>query len=241
MNKALSRICFLLLGLTLLALPARAQVQHGDMAYAVKFRSAYAFNKTYSHYATFDVGAFMPVNEHLELQADIRLATTNNYAFGLQVRPKITLPVGALYFETRAISTVFARNQIFDLTAALMLGYRMQYIDVAIGWGTKVIGDMNYQLNTNSEYITEPFNLLYKVQCFVRPQSSPWNLSLAIMDITDWQIERFWQPSAMLSGWYNVDQHWRIYASLYYKTAGMFHLNANMYGIEARVGFDYRF
>ena len=56
-----------------------AQVQPGDTAYNVSLHVGYAHNLTYGSYANFDIDAYMPVNQHFDMQANIRTST----GFGL--------------------------------------------------------------------------------------------------------------------------------------------------------------
>lgn len=227
----------------LLALPVLllAQVQDGDNRYALSFNAGYAYNKTYQSYGNFDLGAYLPFNENVEAQVDMRFSTANVHSFGLQVRPKITLPVGCLYFDTRLLYRDIARNEINEYSGDVLLGYRMQYINVAIGCGMRVITPFHYEWHSVGLPVLEPFIFTYKVEGFVRPQTSKWNLSLCITNIDDYQIERVWQPLFMLGGWYNIDHNWRVRLSTECKPTGMFHLNAAFYGIDVRAGVEYRF
>lgn len=240
MNKITLRLAFLG-ALLLLPLFASAQVQCGDSLYSVRMHVGYAFNKTYSHFANFDLGAFMPINQHFEMQADARLSTTNCYAMGVQLRPKFDLPVGQMYVETRAMYRALVRNHINEITTGISLGYRMQYVDVLLGCGTRIIGQMPVRWTSTDKYILEPFNILYRIQAFVRPQTSPWNLTLAVSNIDDYQMERVMQPMFMLGGQYDADRHWRVRLSTQYKPTGMFHLTATFYAIDLRAGVEYRF
>ena len=89
--------------------------------------------------------------------------------------------------------------------------------------------------------ILEPFDAVYRVEAFVRPQTSPWNISLCLSNMDNYQVERMWQPMFYLGGWYDITKHWRVRLSGKYKLAGMFHLNAHYYGAEVRAGVEYRF
>lgn len=229
--------------LLILALPVLllAQVQDGDSRYSVSFNAGYAYNKTYQSFGNFDLGAYLPFNEHVEAQADLRFSTANVHSFGLQVRPKITLPVGCLYFDTRLLYRNFARNGFNEYSGDVLIGYRMQYINVALGCGMRVITPFHYEWHSLDNPVLEPFIFTYKVEGFIRPQTSPWNISLCISNMDDYQIERVWQPLFMLGGWYNIDRNWRVRLSTECKPTGMFHLNAAFYGIDVRTGVEYRF
>lgn len=222
-------------------LPAMAQMQYGADRYALKADIGYAHNTTYGSHAVFDIGAFMPINEHFEMQADLRFTTARNHSIGVQLRPTFAVPVGEMYLEGRLLTGLYPRDGYNDLTQAIAVGYRMEYVSVQVGFSTRLIMETPYNWHSNSNILVEPFNICYKIEAFVRPQTSPWNISLCVSNMTDYQIERVWQLMFMAGGWYNIDEHWRINLNALCKPTGMFHLNATYYGAEVRTGFTYNF
>lgn len=231
----------LMTAVCLSAFVAMAQVQPGDTTYKVSLHVGYGHNLTYGSMANFDVDAFMPINRHFELQANIRASTANYHTLGVQMRPKFILPVGELYLEDRLLLRLVTRDNINEFTHAISLGYRMQYVNVQFGLASRVIVPLPFELHSTDEYICEPFNLLYRIEGFVRPTTSPWNISIAISNADNYMIERMWTPMLYLGGWYDVNSHWRIRLSGKYKNAGMFHMNAHYYAAEVRVGAEYKF
>lgn len=209
--------------------------------YSISLHTGYAHNLTYGSYANFDVDAYMPVAQHFEMQSNVRLSTANTYAIGVQLRPKFTLPIGEMYLEDRLLMNIIKRYEYSDFVQSLSVGYRMQYVDVQVGMSTRVIIPMPYEYFTGDELICEPFDLIYRVEAFVRPKTSPWNISLCVANLDNYQVERMWQPMFYLGGWYDINEHWRVILSGKMKLAGMFHLNAHYYGAELRAGAEYQF
>ena len=224
-----------------LAPAATAQVQPGDTTYSVSLHAGYGHNLTYGSFANFDIDAYMPINPYFEMQANVRTSTANFYTIGVQLRPKFALPKGELYIEDRLMARFIARDQVDELLHAISIGYGMQYIDVQLGVINRVIMPLPYERNTLDKYIVEPFQLLYRVEGFVRPVTSSWNIAIAISNADNYMIERPWTPMLYLGGWYDVNEHWRVRLSGKYKNAGMFHMNAHYYAAEVRVGAEYRF
>ena len=231
----------LLLTLALLPFMAMAQIQPGDSRYSISLHAGYGHNRTYGSMGNFDIDAFMPINQHFEMQADIRMSTANFYSFGVQMRPKFALPVGEMFLEDRLMARLITRDAFNEVTQALSLGYRMQYVSIQLGMSTRLIIRLPYEWHSTESIICEPFNVLYRVEGFVRPQTSPWNISLCVSNMDNYQIERVWQPMFMLGGWYDPTDHWRVRLSAECKPTGHFHLNATYYGAEVRVGAEYRF
>ena len=224
-----------------LALSAVAQVQPGDSQYSVSLHAGYGHNLTYGSYANFDLDAYMPINQHFDMQANVRTSTANFHTMGVQLRPKFILPIGELYIEDRLLMRFVSRDSFRDFVHALSVGYKMQYVNVQVGMATRIITPLPYSNRSEDEMILEPFDAVYRVEAFVRPQTSPWNISLCLSNMDNYQVERMWQPMFYLGGWYDITKHWRVRLSGKYKLAGMFHLNAHYYGAEVRAGVEYRF
>lgn len=209
--------------------------------YSISLDMGYGHNLTYGSFANFDLGAYMPLNTHFEMQANVRMSTANTYAVGVQMRPKFALPVGEMYIEDRLLTSFIRREQFLDFVHALSVGYRMQYVNVQLGMTNRVMLPPTYESSAGDTFVCEPFDLLYRLEVYVRPATSVWNLSLALANVDEYQIERMWQPMFYLGGWYDIDEHWRISLNGKLKLAGMFHLNAHYYASEVRVGAEYKF
>lgn len=213
----------------------------GDRKYSLSGMAEYSYNKTWGHHANFDIQSLMPINPHFEMEARLQFSTANVYSGALQLRPKFELPVGELFIETDVYYRAFARNRLGDITAALGLGYRMDYVSITLGVFSRVVDDWNRSWYTDESFVVEPFNLLYRLEVFCRPQNNNWNLSFMFSNIDDYQMERMWQPLFGIGAWYDIDAHWRLNFMAQCKPTGMFHLDATFYGATGRVGFTYRF
>ena len=224
-----------------LAIAAIAQVQPGDTTYSVSLHMGYAHNLTYGSYANFDLDAYMPINPHFDMQANIRTSTANVHTMGVQLRPKFGLPKGELYLEDRLMMRWAKRDNYCDFVHAISLGYMMPYVNVQVGMANRIIMPLPYEHHSNDAMILEPFDAVYRVEAFVRPQTASWNISLCLSNMDNYQIERMWAPMFYLGSWYDINSHWRIRLSGKMKLAGMFHLNAHYYGAELRAGAEYRF
>ena len=209
--------------------------------YSLTLRAGYGHNLIYGSHANYDLGAFMPINQHFEMDADLRASTANFYTLGVQLRPKFALPVGELFLEDRLLANMVVRDQVTELAHALSLGYRMQYVSVQLGLLSRVIIPMPYERNSDNGTVVEPFKLLYRIEAFARPQTSRWNIAAAISNVDDYMMERPWTPMLYVRGWFDVDEHWRLHLAGKYKNAGMFHMNAHYFAAEVGVGAEYRF
>ena len=213
----------------------------GERKYSVSGLVEYSYNTTWGHHANFDIQGLMPINPHFEMEAKMQLSTANVYTGALYLRPKFALPVGELFVETDVMYRAVARNKIGDITAALGVGYRMDYVSVTLGMFGRVFEDWERDWHSNETYVVEPFNMLYRLEVFCRPQANPWNLSFVFTNVDDKHMERMWQPLFMVNAYYDVVEHWRLLFGAQCKPTGMFHLDASFYGASLRTGFSYRF
>ena len=213
----------------------------GERRYSISTMAEYSYNKTWGHHGNLDVQALMPINPHFEMEAKLQLSTANVYTGALQLRPKFELPVGEMFIETDLMYRAIARSRMHDMTAALGVGYRMDYVSVTLGVFCRVMDDFDRSWYSTQTYVVEPFNLLYRVEVFCRPQMNPWNLSFLISNVDDYQMERMWQPLFSVGAWYDPTNRLRINLSAQCKPAGMFHLDAVFYGATLRAGLTYKF
>lgn len=220
---------------------AAANPGFGDRRYSITCMGEYSYNTTWGHHGNLDVQALMPFNPHFEMEAKLQFSTANVHTVAVQMRPKFELPVGEMFIETDLMYKAVARNRISDITAGLGVGYRMDYVSATLGIFCRVMDNWDRSWYTEESFVVEPFNLLYRVEVFCRPQNNPWNLSFLFSNVDDYQMERMWQPLFGVGAWYDVNDHWRVIASVQCKPTGMFHLDATFYGATARAGFTYKF
>ena len=235
------RKIFLLFAFVPMCLWAAAKPGFGERKYSITGMAEYSYNTTWGHHGNFDIQALMPINPHFEMEAKLQFSTANVYTGGLQIRPKFELPTGELFIETDVMYRAIARNRVGDITASLGIGYRMDYISITLGVFSRVLNDWDRSWYSDESFVVEPFNLLYRVEVFCRPQNNNWNLSFLISNVDDYQMERMWQPLFAVGAWYDITDHWRLNFGAQCKPTGMFHLDATFYGATFRTGFSYRF
>ena len=213
----------------------------GDRRYSLSIFGEYSYNATWGHHGNLDVQALLPFNPHFEMEAKVQASTANVYTGALQIRPKFELPVGEMFLETDVMYKAVARNRIGDITAGLGVGYRMDFVSITLGVFCRVVDDWDRSWYEEASYVVEPFNLLYRLEVFCRPQNNPWNISFMFSNVDDYQMERMWQPLFSLGAYVDVAEHWRLNFAAQCKPTGMFHLDATFYGATFRTGFTYKF
>lgn len=237
----------------LLSVLSVLSIEAAPKPYTLSLQGIYGYNYTWQHYGGAELKAFMPTSEHVELEAGVQALSSNIYTFSATARPKISLPVGEFFIDASFVYSAVQRNRLHDFVAAGSFGYRMDYVSFQVGCFARTTVEYDRQWNSDETYLSEPFNLLYRLSANVRPLCSPWNLHLGMANFNSFQYERMWQPLFFLGGYYEFTpksnfeygyrsaSHFRLLAEVTCKPTGMFHLNASFYGIDARLGFAYKF
>lgn len=221
--------------------------------YSLSVLGTYTYNTTWQHCGGGELKAFMPVNPNVEIEAAAEGLSADVYSVSGTVRPKFALPVGEMFFDASVLYSAVNRNRTHDFVGALSLGYRMDYVNFQFGCFTRTIAGFGRTWNSEDGYVTDPFNLLYRVSVNVRPLCERWNIYFGMSDYTELQYERMWQPLFFLGAYYdfppsssfeyeyNAASHFRLIAEVICKPTGMFHLDASFYGVKVKAGFAYKF
>ena len=219
----------------------QAHSAYRDSTYAIGLSATYAYNETYEHHGTFSVDAYLPIHRYFEGEVNIRLQTVDVYDFGIKLRPKFILPVGELYFDTQIIYNLISRSYLQSVSGALSFGYRMDYLQVQVGYGSRFFSSLLKSRHNSETSVHEPHNLIYYVEVFARPHTSPWNISACVTDMTEYQMERMFTPMFILNSYVNIGEHWRIRMRGLCKPVGLSNLAPSFYGAEGTLGLTYRF
>lgn len=226
-----------------------------DDRYSVSALGTYGYNSTWSHFGGVEIQATMPINPHFVMHVNAELLSANVYTFSANMQPRFALPVGEMYLDGSFLTSIYQRNRICSYTMAASVGYRMDYVTAQFGFHSLISHDMNVRWHEEANYVVEPFNLLYKIDVRVRPNTSVWNLHLGFANFTELEYERMWQPLFFIGAHYDLPvnistqisdsqpykRHLRLLCEIVVKPTGMFHLDASFYGMKAKVGLAYQF
>ena len=220
---------------------AQAASVYRDSCYAVGMTGGYAYNNTYQHYGHISVDAFLPITNYFDAEVNIRTSTANVHDFAVHLHPKIILPVGELFLATRIQYNLFARNEFHSLSTSFSVGYRMDYISAEVGYGSRVGAFIDLSKHTAENGVSEPHNLVYRVEVFARPPQAKWNISAYVTNITEYQMERMFTPIFGLRTTADIKDHWRLVFEGRCKPVGVSNFVASFYGAEGVIGLMYRF
>lgn len=184
---------------------------------------------------------FIPINSNFELSSSIGASTANAYTIAAHIRPKFGLPVGELYCQSDIWYNAIARNLLHDLSSALGMGYRFDYLNLYIGCGMRILTPMYQDAHSLSKAIIEPYNVVYQIDVFVRPTVNRWNLYFSLTNISETQMYRTFEPQLLVNVLFRIDTHWTVYLGGQYQCAGLMNLTPTYYGHRVQTKVTYSF
>ena len=137
-----------------------------------------------------------------------------------------------------------------SLRAELMLHYVRQgavnngALGVGVGfecpyvWAT--IGYYHRQMWAEGSQVAEPFNIYYELGINCLPKLERWDLRVVFSNSRLLELERHYQPSLYVDGWWYATTHIGVMVGIGYKPAGMFNITTDYYQLNGQVGLCYR-
>lgn len=113
------------------------------------------------------------------------------------------------------------------------IGFKGKWVDIKLGYYYRMYGN-------NNGWLKEPLNIYYEFGVNCLPKSEKWDLRLSVSNNEILELERHYQPSYIIQGWYYPGDRIGITLGLNYKPAGTFHLSVDYYQFHSKVGICYR-
>ena len=124
-------------------------------------------------------------------------------------------------------------SSLNNFAAGAGIGLKTKWIDARLGYYYRLYG-------VPGNRITEPFNLYYLATIHCLPMFEKWDLDLTMSNCETFELERHYQPSFTVQGWFYPKEFLGITLGASYKAAGMFHLSSDYYQFYTKLGVCYR-
>lgn len=111
-------------------------------------------------------------------------------------------------------------------------------LDIRGLWVT--IGYYHRTITLDNDKISEPFNIYYELGVHCLPKLDKWDLNIILTNCRTFELERHYQPSFAIEGWWYPTEKLGIQAGINYKPAGMFNISSDYYQFYANVGVCFR-
>jgi len=202
--------------------------------------AVYGYNPSYRSYGGLDLNVLAPFGRHFELEGAAEFNPWN-ISTGVVARPVLPLKTGALFMDASVHAAFMTPFNMIDLAGAVDFGYRMDYVDARVGIMSHMIFDTSAKKGQGDENVSEPVNLLYRIEVKARPATCRWNVSAGIANYSDYEYERTWEPMYFVRGRFNLNDQLRLHLRTDIKPSGAFHLTAHAWGVSVRAGVSYCF
>ena len=194
------------------------------------------YNHTYKYYGGTDMKGVFHF-DNIDCTLNFEALTAKTFSMGLSVSPSFEVcSNGFVFLDGTLHSRFFAKYKSYEFVYAASAGFKMRYFLVQVGLFSRTMDAMGRNWHSLDNYITEPFNLLYKVKISVMGFDNPWDVYVVASNFTDYEYERMWEPIFSLGGKWDFKDRWSAVAEGMLKPAGQFHGTIKFYEATVRAG-----
>ncbi len=198
------------------------------------------YSGTYKWYGGADLKGNLHI-DNTDISLNLEALTANTYSMGLSVRPNFEVcKNGVLFVEGTMHSRIFGRYKVYEFVYAGSVGFKMRHFLAQVGVFSRTIDAFGREWHSLDNYITEPFNFLYRLTISVMGFDHQWDVYLTGGNFCDFEYERMWEPICTLGGRYDLNEKWSVVAEGTLQAAGMFHGTVKFYEGILRVGVNYK-
>lgn len=111
--------------------------------------------------------------------------------------------------------------------------FKGNVISARLGYYYRILGSDN-------DMIKEPFNIYYELGVTFLPRIPKWDLDLLVTNCEIFELERHYQLSYIIQGWYYPLDNIGVTLGISYKPAGMFNITTDRYRFSSKLGISYK-
>ena len=157
-------------------------------------------------------------------------------ASGTVMPDKFPLEIGGFY-HWNSFS-----NELRETIWGLLLGHSREHwqFNLGINFRTyklskKFVEDNGFPDDADTK-IREPWNLMYAVTYFIKPNDHKWNLGATVSNFDYFLIEQETNPMLNIKFLYQTAPKTTLFTEVWYKSAGLMNIRVNYFGFFLRVG-----
>lgn len=181
---------------------------------------------------------------HYQAAPNLRLSggmeALRNQGYALTAAWQANLPWCDQHFflYNRYLYRLFARWNTNEFSTHVAIGYENKHWRATLGLANRFISPSTpYNQTGSTDYVFEPFNLMYEVQYrFHLDRGERWLMALRAADFDDFVTDRAYQPLFSLALGHNITKSLQIYGDLVCYPTGMLSLSANYYQLLFKIG-----
>lgn len=226
-------ICVLLVS----ALPLSAQEVGGPRGLSGRFYTTVGHSYADNFYLAMAVMTDYQPNETLKLTAGLETFRSNGYAATTGWQCRLPMCGGRFFVYNRYLYRLFARWNTNEFSSHVALGYEDGHWRATLGLANRFMSPFRpYDQTGSTDYVFEPFNLMYEVQVrFGLDRGGRWQMVLRMADFDDFVTDRAYQPLFSVAAGRQAGPL-EVYGRMVCYPTGMFSLSANYYQLFFNIG-----
>lgn len=234
------RLVFFLMCVLSMAVMNAQEARKHEISADVGARGLVGYNTTYQWYGGADLKGVLHV-DNTDFTLNLEALTANTYSMGFTASQAFGIcENGYLFVDGTLYSRIFAQYKAYEFVYAASAGFKMRHFSAQVGVFSRTIDAIGRDWHSLDNYVTEPFNFLYKVQISVMGFDNLWDVYLIGANYNDYEYERMWEPIWSLGGRWDFKDRWSAVAEGTLKPAGQFHGTIKFYDAVLRVGVMYK-
>ena len=204
-----------------------ALAQSGEVALGVKGGNSALFGS----FAAISVEADCEVVEDFSLRGGAQYNTIGRTA--AEIRPSYHHDFKFGRLSGEVLFNYTNQNRMNHYAIGCGISLDIPYLWVTLGYYHRTI-------SLGRDKVNEPFNIYYELSVRCLPKIEQWDLNIIITNSEIFELERHYQPSFALEGWWYPLEKLGVQLGVNYKPAGMFNISSDYYQIYGNVGVCYR-
>ena len=232
-------ICLIVMLLSSLFVNAQ-DVRRHDISADVSAMGVAGYSHTYKWYGGADMQGVLHI-DNTDFTLSLEALTANTYSMTMSVSPWFDVcKNGVVFLDGTMHSRIFGQYKAYEFVYAGSVGFRMRHFSIQAGVFSKTIDALGRNWHSFDNYVTEPFNVLYKLTISIMGFDNQWDVYLTGANFNDFEYERIWEPIYSLGGRWDFKERWSVVAEGTLEPAGMFHGTVKFYEAIMRIGIKYK-
>ena len=190
-------------------------------------------------------GDTTPFGGFAAVSADVNHSFENNFAVsgGVQynsigrtateIRPAYIFDLENGSLRTKVLLHYSHQSSIDNFAVGFGADYSYKWLFLTAGYYYRIYG-------CNGSYMKEYFNLFYQGGLKCLPKVDKWDLNIYVTNCELFELDRHYQPSLMVQGWWYPNEWLGVNLGVSYKHTGMFGIASDYYQLYGSTGICYR-
>lgn len=188
-------------------------------------------NAFFGEFGAISVEVEHSLEKYFAIKGGVQYNTIGRTA--IEARPAFFHDMKWGQFSAEVLLHYVRQSSINNYVAGAGLGISGKWAYCKLGYYYRTFSFDNWQIN-------EIFNIYYEGGINFLPMCENWDLQLVFTNSEMFELERHYQPSYKLQGWYYPIKKLGLTLGLSYKPSGMFNMSAGYYQLYTNLGICYK-